>query len=103
MKTDARIRADVGAELRWTFSATAPEIGVSVKDAVVKLSGVVSNPAEKRAAGEAVERVAGVRAIRNVIAVHVRREAVSEAAPRDESSWMPGGASDREWRPSYAE
>lgn len=103
MKTDAQIRADVGAELRWTFSATAPEIGVSVKDAVVKLSGIVADSADKRAAAQAVERVAGVRAIRNVIAVRVRRAADSEVAPRDESSWMPGGVSDREWRTSYAE
>jgi len=75
MKTDAQLGADVAAELEWTFAGRAPDIAVRVRDGVVHLSGVVAEFFEKRAAAEAVERVGGVRAIRNVIAVRSRAEA----------------------------
>lgn len=70
MKSDAQLGADVAAELRWTFGDRAPRIGVEVEDGVVALSGSVDDFTQKRAAAGAVERVCGVRAIRNVIAVH---------------------------------
>ena len=73
MKTDAQLGADVAAELRWTFGERAPRIGVSIQDRVVALSGMVDDSAQKRAAGGAVERVCGVRAIKNIIDVHPRR------------------------------
>lgn len=69
MKTDAQLGADVATELRWTFGERAPRIGVNVQDGVVALSGMVDDSAQKRAAAGAVERVCGVRAIRNVIDV----------------------------------
>lgn len=72
MKSDAQLGADVAAELRWTFGDRAPRIGVDVHDGVVALSGLVDDSMQKRAAAGAVERVCGVRAIKNVIAVDAR-------------------------------
>jgi len=81
MKTDAQLGADVAEELRWTLGDRAPRIRVTVADGVVALSGSVDESNERRAAAGAVERVCGVRAIRNVIALHparpIRREAVT--------------------------
>lgn len=74
VKTDTQLEADVAAELRWTFSAHGPRIGVQVRDGVVALSGIVEDSGEKRAAAGAVERVCGVRAIKNVIGVSARRQ-----------------------------
>ncbi len=74
MKTDAQLGADVAAELRWTFGERAPRIGVNVRDGVVALSGIVDDSGERRAAAGAVERVCGVRAIKNVIGVSARRQ-----------------------------
>jgi osmotically-inducible protein OsmY len=73
MKTDAQLGADVAEELRWTLGDRAPQIGVTVADGVVALSGLVDDSHKKRAAAGAVERVCGVRAIKNVIAVHPSR------------------------------
>jgi len=70
MKTDAQLGADVADELRWTLGDRAPRIGVTVADGVVALSGLVDDSNEKRAAAGAVERVCGVRTIKNEIAVH---------------------------------
>jgi hypothetical protein len=49
----------------------ASHIGVNVEDGIVALTGLVDDSMEKRAAAGAVERVCGVRAIKNVIAVQL--------------------------------
>lgn len=59
------------AELRWEPSIQSSEIGVSVRNGVVTLNGTVDTYAEKFAAERAVERVAGVRAIAEDLAVHL--------------------------------
>ena len=69
MKTDAELEEDVVAELTWESSHRDLEIEIEVRDGVVRLSGVVDTCAQKHAAASAVERVAGVRAIRNMLAV----------------------------------
>ena len=79
MKTDAQLGADVAEELRWTLGDHAPRIQVTVADGVVALSGSVDDSNERRAAAGAVERVCGVRAIRNVIALHPARQLRTEA------------------------
>ncbi|HEV2180280.1 MAG TPA: BON domain-containing protein [Gemmatimonadaceae bacterium] len=70
MKTDEELGADVAVELRWTLGDRATRIGVNVNHGVVALSGMVHDSAQKRAAAGAVERVFGVRSIKNVLAVH---------------------------------
>lgn len=82
MKTDAQLGTDVAAELRWTFSERAPRIGVNVRDGIVALSGTVDDSAQKRAAAGAVERVCGVRAIKNVIGIIPRERDASRSNTR---------------------
>lgn len=69
MKTDNQLQRDVMAELEWEPSVTHSDIGVSVKDGVVALSGFVPNYAEKLAAEKATRRVSGVHAIAEEIKV----------------------------------
>ncbi|HLE57826.1 MAG TPA: BON domain-containing protein, partial [Rhodothermia bacterium] len=59
MKSDNQLQKDVLDELKWEPTVSEKEIGVSVKDGVVTLSGYVQSFAQKRAAEHAVARVAG--------------------------------------------
>ena len=63
MKTDSQLQQDVTAELKWLPSVHSEHIGVEVRDGVVTLSGHVSSYLEKLNAGQATQRVTGVRAL----------------------------------------
>ncbi len=63
MKSDHQIQLDVLAELNWEPSVSASDVGVSVKDGIVTLSGHVKSYAEKWHAEQAAQRVAGVKAL----------------------------------------
>jgi len=69
MNTDEQLQKNVVEDLRWEPSVTASEIGVSVNNGVVTLTGTVPTYAEKYAAERAARRVAGVRAIAEEIQV----------------------------------
>lgn len=69
IKTDAQLQQDVIDELRWDPSVASTEIGVSAKAGVVTLTGQVDNFAKKYAAVRAAERVAGVQAIAEDMAI----------------------------------
>jgi osmotically-inducible protein OsmY len=69
MKTDREIQNDVMDELAFDPSVIAEDIGVSVKNQVVSLSGTVPTYAEKHAAEKATFRVAGVKAVADEIKV----------------------------------
>lgn len=73
-KTDSDVRADVEEELHWELNEQASEIGVTVRDGVVTLSGQVKSFWEKWSAERAVERVVGVRAVANDIEVPLGSE-----------------------------
>ncbi|CAN5868365.1 BON domain-containing protein [soil metagenome] len=70
MKTDIDLQQDVLAELKWEPAIHAAEIGVSVKDGVVTLSGEVGSFPEKWVAQSAAQRVVGVQAL--VVALDVK-------------------------------
>ncbi|MDB5856529.1 MAG: hypothetical protein JWQ76_218 [Ramlibacter sp.] len=70
-RTDAGIQADVIAELKWEPRVQAPEIGVSVKDGIVTLTGWVDSYTKRWAAEEAAHRVRGVKAVANDIEVRL--------------------------------
>jgi osmotically-inducible protein OsmY len=70
-RTDAEVQADVIAELKWEPRVQAPEIGVSVKDGVVTLSGWVDSYSKRWAAEEAAHRVRGVKAVANDVEVRL--------------------------------
>jgi osmotically-inducible protein OsmY len=70
VRTDSSIRESVIAELKWDPKLTsASDIGVSVKNGVVTLTGFVHSYFEKDAAEKAAKRVYGVRGIANDIEV----------------------------------
>jgi osmotically-inducible protein OsmY len=71
MKTDQQLQQDVMDELKWDPLLTASEIGVSVKNCVVTLSGYVNSYSKKLAAENAAKRVKGVRAVAEDIEIRL--------------------------------
>jgi osmotically-inducible protein OsmY len=69
MKPDMELQRDVLDEIAWEPSAAVPEIGVTVSDGIVTLTGSVDNLPAKWAAENAALRVSGVRAVVNDIEV----------------------------------
>jgi len=69
MKTDAQIKQDVLAELKWDPEIDEAKIGVSVSRGAATLTGHVPSFSQKVAALKAVKRVAGVLAVVNSIDV----------------------------------
>ena len=69
MRTDSELQRDVLDELAWQPSVNAADIGVSVKDGIVTLSGHVPSYAERYAAVDAAKRVYGVKAVANELEV----------------------------------
>ncbi|MFZ6681102.1 BON domain-containing protein [Undibacterium sp. Tian12W] len=63
MKTDAKLKEDVNAELQWEPSINAARIGVEVKDGIVTLAGHVDSYSEKLEVERATQRVTGVKAL----------------------------------------
>jgi osmotically-inducible protein OsmY len=71
MKTDLEIQKNVMEQLRWQPILDAAEIGVSVKNGIVTLSGLVSSYPKKLAAETAAKKVSGVKAVAEDIVVHI--------------------------------
>lgn len=71
MRTDLNIQQDVMAELLWEPGLRVAEIGASVKNGVVVLSGIVDSYFKKVLAEKAAKRVAGVKAVAEEIQVRV--------------------------------
>ena len=71
MKSDNQIQKDVMDELKWEPYLNASDIGVSVKNGIVTLSGQVDTYSKKIAAEKAPKRVAGVKAVAEDIQVGV--------------------------------
>lgn len=71
MKNDAQIQQDVLDQLKWDPLLNASEIGVSVKNGVVTLSGNVDSYLKKLEAEKQAKKVVGVKAIAEDIQVGV--------------------------------
>jgi osmotically-inducible protein OsmY len=71
MKTDLDIQQDVMAELLWEPGLRVAEVGASVKNGVVILSGIVDSYYKKVLAEKAAKKVAGVKAVAEEIEVRV--------------------------------
>jgi osmotically-inducible protein OsmY len=71
MKSNADLQKYVYEELKWDSRINEGDIGVSVSDGIVTLSGTIPTYAEKLAAEEAAKNVAGVAAVVNKIEVKV--------------------------------
>ncbi|HTT24666.1 MAG TPA: BON domain-containing protein [Candidatus Sulfotelmatobacter sp.] len=74
VKTDEEIQQDVLEELKWDAQIQPNEIGVSVKDGVVMLTGWVDSYLKKWTAEDVAHRVSGVKAVANDIDVKLANE-----------------------------
>src|SRR5690349_9687034 len=70
-KSDSQIQEDVLAEFKWDARLKPNEVGVSVSDGVVTLTGWVDSYTKKWAAEEAAHRVRGVKAVANDVEVRL--------------------------------
>ena len=70
-RTDPEIQRDVLEELDWDPQAQPTEIGVSVADGVVTLTGRVDSYARRWAAQRCAHRVRGVRAVADDLEVRL--------------------------------
>src|SRR5688572_28588336 len=71
MKSDPQIQKDVMEQLRWEPFLNASQIGVSVKNGIVTLSGQVDSYSKKLTAENAAKKIAGVKAIAEDIQIGV--------------------------------
>lgn len=71
MKSDSQLQKDVMDELRFEPSVNAANIGITVKEQVVTLTGTVETYAERWAAECAVKRVAGTKGVAEEIKVEL--------------------------------
>ena len=71
MRTDLELQKDVIEELKWESSIKPSDIGVSVTNGVVTLTGYVDSFTKKKAAEKAALRVAGVNAVAEDIVVRL--------------------------------
>ena len=63
MKNNAELQKDVQDAIKWEPLLNAAEIGVTVKDGIVTLSGIVDRYIKKYEAETAAQNVAGVKAV----------------------------------------
>jgi osmotically-inducible protein OsmY len=70
-RSDQGIQSDVLAELKWDARVKPNEIGVTVIDGIVTLTGWVDSYTKKWAAEQAALRVRGVKAVANDIDVRL--------------------------------
>jgi osmotically-inducible protein OsmY len=75
MRADIELREEVLDELRWDQRLRDEDVAVAVREGVVTLVGTVESYVQRHVRERAVERVNGVRAIVNDLAV--KRPAVS--------------------------
>ena len=71
MRLDSDIKRDVEDELRWDPDIDATDVGVTVRNGVVTLTGFVRSYAQKTQAEVDAKRVAGVSAVANDIEVRL--------------------------------
>lgn len=95
MKTDAQLQKDVMDQLKWEPFLKASEIGVSAHNGVVTLSGQVDSFARKLAAEKAAQKVQGVKAIAEDIAIqlptaHVKTDTEIAEAVLNALRWHSG-------------
>jgi osmotically-inducible protein OsmY len=71
MKNNSELQTDVQNAIKWEPLLNAAEIGVTVKDGVVSLTGVVDSYAKKLEAEDAAKKVIGVKAVVEKIEVKI--------------------------------
>ncbi len=79
MKKNDELQKDVQDAIRWEPLLNAAEIGVTAKDGVVSLTGMVDSYAKKMEAENAAKRVIGVKAL----VVHIQVKIPNQWAKTD--------------------
>lgn len=74
-RSDTQIQQDILDELEWDTRVHPNEVGVSVKDGIVTLTGQVDSYSKRWAAQEAALRVLGVKAVANDLEIHLHSAA----------------------------
>jgi osmotically-inducible protein OsmY len=74
MKTNEELQKDVQNAIKWEPLLHAAEIGVTVKDGIVTLSGTVDGYYKKTQAEDAAKNVAGVKALVEKIEVRYSKD-----------------------------
>ena len=69
MKSNEDLQKDVQSAIKWEPLLNAAEIGVTAKDGVVTLTGIVDSYAKKLEAESAAKNVTGVRAVAEEIEI----------------------------------
>lgn len=69
MKSNLKLQQDVQNAILWEPSMHAAEIGVTAKDGVVTLSGIVNSYSKKLTAENAAKKVKGVKAVAEEITI----------------------------------
>jgi osmotically-inducible protein OsmY len=78
MKNNETLQKDVQDAIKWEPLLHAAEIGVTVHNGVVTLTGTVDSYAKKKEAEEAAKKVAGVKAIADDVKVKLEGYAVKD-------------------------
>jgi osmotically-inducible protein OsmY len=97
-RTDQEIAADVLSELKWDAQLQPNEIGVSVNDGVVTLTGWVDSYLKKWTAEDIAHRVRGVTAVANEIEVRL-----PSSSERSDTEVAAAAARALEWDTSIPE
>jgi osmotically-inducible protein OsmY len=71
MKNNAALQKDVQDAIKWEPLLNAAEIGVTAKDGVITLTGVVDSFIKKTEAEDAAKNVAGVKAVVEKIEIKI--------------------------------
>ena len=91
MKNDLEVQKDVMDEIKCEPSLNSANIGVTVTDAEVTLSGWVAYLNEKMTTEKAAKRVAGVKAVTNnlrvALSVHQKEDKELESAIKEIFKW----------------
>ena len=69
MKTNSELQKDVQDEINWAPMVELSDIGVTAKDGIITLTGVVNSYSKKMAAENAAKRVAGVKGVAEEIEI----------------------------------
>jgi osmotically-inducible protein OsmY len=95
MKNNSELQTDVQNAIKWEPLLNAAEIGVTAKDGVVSLTGVVDSYAKKLEAENAAKKVIGVKALVEKIEVKfpnswtkTNAEIANEVLSALKSNWL---------------
>ena len=69
MKTNSELQKDVQDEINWAPMVELSDIGVTAKDGIITLTGVVNSYSKKMAAENAAKRVVGVKGVAEEIEI----------------------------------